>query len=370
MMAAGLGGGAAAGSTSVRASAPETNASQRHSRGGGDQHGSFAGLLAGSGPPDGVASGSGVESTSAPPAGEDHESTEEGGAEDLPDQILNLLGGNAWSPVTPHGGDSHVTVEATGTPSTASIPGTTRSIDGSGAALPAGGVATPGGPSTAGNGAGVSPATDGTALPMAPVDIADGPDSSGELPVTAGAANEVVATTPSLGPEGAGAVEFVLPGQTPTINGPARSGAPPLPGAPMAMPAEPEAGFDDSFGARIGWMAEQRVGHAQLRVSPDHLGPIDVRLQLDGTRVTAEFVSASAEVRQSLEASVGRLRDLLDQQGLQLAHTDVGGGQSGGSGQRKVADPDARPDSFDEPGTTGVMAASPQIRRGLLDEYA
>ena len=134
---------------------------------------------------------------------------------------------------------------------------------------------------------------------------------------------------------------------------------------PVALPADPDAGFDEGFGARIGWLAEQRIGRAEIRVSPDHAGPIDVRLQMDGSRVSAEFSSANADVRQALEASMGRLRDQLAQHGLELAQADVGSG-GGQQGQAQAAEGLVLEDGAAE--TT--VSVAPLIRRGLLDEYA
>lgn len=135
--------------------------------------------------------------------------------------------------------------------------------------------------------------------------------------------------------------------------------------APVALPVDPQAGFDDAFGSRIVWMAEQRLGHADIRVTPDHLGTIDVRLQLDGAKVSAEFYSQQPEVRQALEASFGRLRDLLGQQGLQLAHADVGQQRSGQSGTNTSEPATAQPDA------DVATPASVVIRsRRLLDEIA
>ena len=90
-----------------------------------------------------------------------------------------------------------------------------------------------------------------------------------------------------------------------------------------------------------------------------------MRVQLDGQRVSAEFNSANADVRQALEAGLGRLRDMLGQQGLQLAHAGVGDGQrdgqsGGGPGTGEAGAQDAG---------TGD-APRPRLSRGLLDEYA
>lgn len=139
------------------------------------------------------------------------------------------------------------------------------------------------------------------------------------------------------------------------------------PTAVITLPADPDAGFDDAFGSRIVWLAEQRLGHAEIRITPDHAGPIDVRLQLDGNRVSADFQSANPDVRQALEASMTRLRDMLGQHGMQLAHAGVGHGQSDRRGGA-MATPglDAEHDAALDP----RMSASPIRSRGLLDEYA
>jgi flagellar hook-length control protein FliK len=137
--------------------------------------------------------------------------------------------------------------------------------------------------------------------------------------------------------------------------------------APITVPVDPQTGFDDGFGARIVWMAEQRLGHAEIRLNPEHLGPIEVRVQMDGTQVSAEFQSGHAGVRQAIEASLPRLREMLGQQGLQLGQTDVGQ-RHAGSGA-----PARRDGDIPSQGGSPVDAQLPSrhVRtRGLLDEYA
>jgi flagellar hook-length control protein FliK len=137
--------------------------------------------------------------------------------------------------------------------------------------------------------------------------------------------------------------------------------------APIAVPVDPQTGFDDGFGARIVWMAEQRLGHAEIRLNPEHLGPIEVRVQMDGTQVSAEFQSGHAGVRQAIEASLPRLREMLGQQGLQLGQTDVGQ-RHAGSGAPARRDGDT-PSQGGSP--VDAQLPSRHVRtRGLLDEYA
>lgn len=148
--------------------------------------------------------------------------------------------------------------------------------------------------------------------------------------------------------------------------------APPV----LQQPADAAAGYDERFGSHVAMLAGQRIGHAEIRVSPEHLGTIDIRLQLDGNEVRAEFHSAQAEVRQALEASLPRLRDMLGQHGLQLAHAGVGHGHGQkGQGQQSEGGAPAEgngdglaPRGSSKPGTP----LPPDFRRsrGLLDVYA
>ncbi len=129
--------------------------------------------------------------------------------------------------------------------------------------------------------------------------------------------------------------------------------------------------FDDAIGARMNWLADQKIGHAHIKITPNDMGPVEVRLQLDGDKVNASFTSAHAEVRQALEQSLPRLRDMLGQHGFQLGQADVGqqhqnpGNARAGSGF--AAEGNA---GGDELGAPVAMPASLLRQRGLLDAYA
>lgn len=143
-------------------------------------------------------------------------------------------------------------------------------------------------------------------------------------------------------------------------------------GEPTPKPVLGDDGFDQAMGARLGWLADQKIGHAHIRLSPDDMGPVDVRLQLNGDKVHASFSSPHVEVRQALESSLPRLRELLGEQGFQLAHADVGhqppggdgnaSGPSGGGGMAGDGEP--------SPGDASVSSAQLIRQRGLLDAYA
>ncbi|WP_341725450.1 flagellar hook-length control protein FliK [Pseudoxanthomonas putridarboris] len=129
--------------------------------------------------------------------------------------------------------------------------------------------------------------------------------------------------------------------------------------------------FDEEIGDSVRWMADQKIGHAHIRISPNELGTVEVRLRLDGDRVHADFTSAQADVRQALENSLPRLRDMLGQHGFQLAHADVGqqhqpSSQATGSGRHEG-------DAATGAGGSGDADLPRPVRMtalGLLDAYA
>jgi flagellar hook-length control protein FliK len=145
----------------------------------------------------------------------------------------------------------------------------------------------------------------------------------------------------------------------------------PFQGDPTATPHVGGDDFDDAMSARIGWLADQKIGHATIKVTPHDLGQIEVRLQMDGDKVHASFSSAHADVRHALESSIPRLREMLNDQGFQLGNADVGHQQSAqdgkaGNGQGTPANSDG------DPALTETVVSSAQLmrQRGLVDAYA
>ncbi|TQM12368.1 flagellar hook-length control protein FliK [Pseudoxanthomonas sp. 3HH-4] len=126
--------------------------------------------------------------------------------------------------------------------------------------------------------------------------------------------------------------------------------------------------FDEDVADAVRWMADQKIGHAHIKVTPNDLGTVEIRLRLEGDRVHADFSSAQADVRQALENSLPKLRDMLGQHGFQLAHADVGQqhappsqGGTAPHGEGAADTSDAGPET---PRTVRMTA------RGLVDAYA
>ena len=138
----------------------------------------------------------------------------------------------------------------------------------------------------------------------------------------------------------------------------------------MAAPtADLQGGhFDEDIGNAVRWMADQKIGHAHIKVTPNELGTVEIRLRLEGDRVHADFASTQADVRQALESSLPRLREMLGQHGFQLAHADVGHQHAPPSQdatpRHETGAADASDTAIEAPRAVRMTAL------GLLDAYA
>lgn len=143
--------------------------------------------------------------------------------------------------------------------------------------------------------------------------------------------------------------------------------------APVPLPSPR---FAEEVGARLQWIAEQQGGEATLRISPDGLGPVEIRLKLDGDRVELGFAATQQETRQALQDALPKLREMLAQQGLQLGHADVGHRQASSSNEDRrqagtgVIDDDASDVAGRMPEPRESTRMIGNGGRGLLDLYA
>jgi flagellar hook-length control protein FliK len=95
--------------------------------------------------------------------------------------------------------------------------------------------------------------------------------------------------------------------------------------------------WGESIAGRLSLMVNQRISAARIHISPPELGPIEVRVNLNGDQASVQFVSHSAQVRDALEQSIPRLREMLEDAGFTLEDSDVSD-QSSGKNSRQQSD--------------------------------
>ena len=84
-----------------------------------------------------------------------------------------------------------------------------------------------------------------------------------------------------------------------------------------------EKGWDQAVGERMLWMVGRQIQGAEVRITPPQLGPIDIRISIQNDQANVTFAAQHGVVREALEASIPRLREMLSENNLQLVNVDV-----------------------------------------------
>jgi flagellar hook-length control protein FliK len=123
--------------------------------------------------------------------------------------------------------------------------------------------------------------------------------------------------------------------------------------------------WSEAIAGRISLMVNQRISSARIQLNPPELGPIEVKVNVNNDQASVQFTSQSSQVRDALEQSIPRLREMLEAAGFSLADSGVSDqGQQGSDG------PKGRQDN-NESGMEDESLALVETREalGLVDDY-
>ncbi len=90
----------------------------------------------------------------------------------------------------------------------------------------------------------------------------------------------------------------------------------------IATPMGQQA-WGDELGERILWLTQREISSAQLRLNPEHLGPVNVDIRVDGEVTSIQFTAHNAATREAIEAAVPKLREMFGAQQLSLTEVAV-----------------------------------------------
>lgn len=137
-------------------------------------------------------------------------------------------------------------------------------------------------------------------------------------------------------------------------------------------------GWDQAVGQKIVWMVAGGKQTAELTLNPPDLGPMQVVLSVNNDKASATFVTAQPEVREALESALPKLRQMMNDSGVQLSGFSVStqssnqGGQFAGnnsSGSPRFTH--SLPDADTGPLTSMVSATSSRASKlGMVDTFA
>jgi flagellar hook-length control protein FliK len=168
------------------------------------------------------------------------------------------------------------------------------------------------------------------------------------------------------------------PGRSTELSGsssaapPARTAAaplpPPMPGMPLALA---QTGWEGGLQERILWVSAHNLRGAEIQLDPPELGPLQIQVsnQREGTSV--HFTTHSHLVRDLIEQSLPRLREMLDAGGLRDVNVDVSQQGRGEQRQGNAYPASSRPGSAWADGDAAELQEShlPRVPLGLVDAY-
>jgi flagellar hook-length control protein FliK len=136
------------------------------------------------------------------------------------------------------------------------------------------------------------------------------------------------------------------------------------------------AEWGEKIAGKLAWLTSQRMSAAEIHITPPDMGPLDVRVQVQNDQAHVTIHATNSAVRDQLELNGHRLRDMLQENGLNLDSFDVssqaqGEGRDGTMSEDSQSGTGANPDlaggDDQEAMTTGTLDLS---LRGEVDTYA
>jgi flagellar hook-length control protein FliK len=127
----------------------------------------------------------------------------------------------------------------------------------------------------------------------------------------------------------------------------------------------------DDLGNQLVLMHARGQQEGSLTLTPEHLGPLEVRISVSQNTANVWFGAQHADTRAALSEAMPRLRELFSDAGLALGHAGVSQEAPRQDHREPAAQEFARPQGVDGAGgERDVPGTMSRISRGLLDTYA
>jgi flagellar hook-length control protein FliK len=135
-------------------------------------------------------------------------------------------------------------------------------------------------------------------------------------------------------------------------------------------------GWSKDLGEQIVWMNNKAIPAAEIKLNPAHLGPISVRIDVNQDQATIMFTAQHAEVKEAIEASIPKLREMLGTQQLNLINVNISQNSTSDQGRSQSQTFSKTPENREQ-GVDGVTDTIEKVEhdrvvvsKGLLSIYA
>ena len=81
--------------------------------------------------------------------------------------------------------------------------------------------------------------------------------------------------------------------------------------------------WEANLGARLQMLVGQNVQTAEIRLDPPELGSLDIKIKVSNDIASVNITSPNAQVREALETTIPKLREMFEESGLSLGDVNV-----------------------------------------------
>ncbi|WP_202983553.1 flagellar hook-length control protein FliK [Ferrimonas lipolytica] len=121
---------------------------------------------------------------------------------------------------------------------------------------------------------------------------------------------------------------------------------------------------------RLQMMVNTDKLSAEIRLDPPELGALQVRIQMNGDQANVQIVTQQGQAKDMIEQALPRLREMLQEQGLQLGQTDVSQQQAGDDGGQQQPGHGAGFSSDNSDSDVEMVTVTGRTDSGGIDYFA
>jgi flagellar hook-length control protein FliK len=89
-----------------------------------------------------------------------------------------------------------------------------------------------------------------------------------------------------------------------------------------------QPGWSEGVTNKVVWLTKHQFHLAEIHLDPPELGPVDIKIKMHHDQASISFNSPHAHVRDLLESSMPKLREMMAQNGVALGDVDVSSQQN------------------------------------------
>lgn len=92
---------------------------------------------------------------------------------------------------------------------------------------------------------------------------------------------------------------------------------------PLKLDSGNSIGNGENLAQQITWAKNNNASNIKIAITPEHLGALEIDIETDRDGLNIQFVTQNSTAKEALETFMPRLKDMLEQNGLNLQNANV-----------------------------------------------